>query len=58
MLGALAGLVAGLLERTRVGRLLLTEPPRELPADLPAEFDHLARPFDHRDDALSRRERF
>jgi hypothetical protein len=23
-----------------------------------AEFDHLARPFDHRDDALTRRERF
>jgi hypothetical protein len=51
-LGALAGLVTGLLERTRLGRLLLAEPPPDLPPDLPAEFDHLARPFDHRDDAL------
>jgi hypothetical protein len=57
-LGAVLGLVAGLLERTRVGRLLLTEPPPDLPDGLPSEFDHLPRPFDHREDALVRRERF
>jgi hypothetical protein len=56
--GAVAGLVVGLLERTRVGRLLLTDPAPDLPAELPAEFDHLARRFDHREDALARRERF
>jgi hypothetical protein len=55
---AVAGLAAGLLERTRVGRLLLTEPPPDLPNEPPAEFDHLARRFDHREDALTRRERF
>jgi hypothetical protein len=59
MLGALVGLVVGLLERTRVGRLLLAQTMTpEVPHDLPAEFDHVPRPFDHREDALSRRERF
>ena len=55
---AVVGLLAGLLERTRVGRLVLTEPSPDLPAELPAEFDHLARRFNHREDALTRRERF
>jgi hypothetical protein len=57
-LGAVTGLAVGLLERTRVGRLLLTDPPPDVPDELPAEFDHLARRFDHRGDALIRRERF
>ncbi|MEN3279990.1 MAG: hypothetical protein V7607_1130 [Solirubrobacteraceae bacterium] len=57
-LGAVLGLAAGLLERTRVGRLLLTEPRPDMPDELPAEFDHLTRPFDHREDALARREHF
>ena len=57
-LGGVLGLLAGLLERTRVGRVVLAESRPDMPDDLPAEFDHLARPFDHREDALTRRERF
>ena len=57
-LGGVLGLLVGLLERTRIGRLLLTEPRPDMPDELPAEFDHLARAFDHREDALTRRERF
>jgi hypothetical protein len=58
-LGGMVGLVVGLLERTRVGRLLLADTATpEVPHDLPAEFAHVPRPFDHREDALSRRERF
>jgi hypothetical protein len=56
---ATAGLVAGLLERTRVGRLLLGDgEPAEHDPNLPAEFRHLPGRFDHREDARARRDRF
>jgi hypothetical protein len=56
-LGAAFGLAVGLFERTRVGRAMLAEPRPDV-HDLPAEFDHVPRRFDHREDALDRRERF
>jgi len=56
--GAIYGLVVGRIERTRIGQVLLsdTQPP-EVPADLPSEFGHLPRAFDHREDAMARRDR-
>ncbi|HEX7300952.1 MAG TPA: hypothetical protein VF257_18285 [Solirubrobacteraceae bacterium] len=57
-LGGVLGLVAGLMERTRVGRMLLADPNVEVPPDLPAEFHHVVRGFDHREDAMARRDRF
>jgi len=55
---AIVGLIAGLIERSRFGRLLLTDNAAEPPPDLPAEFRHVPRPFDHREDAMARRDRF
>jgi uncharacterized protein YebE (UPF0316 family) len=57
-LGGTVGLVAGLLERTRLGRMLVEAAAHELPPDLPSEFRDVPRPFDHREDAQARRDRF
>jgi len=54
---AVGGLTAGRLERTRIGRMLVTDAPRPT-GDLPSEFGELARRFDHRADAQARRDRF
>jgi hypothetical protein len=56
--GAICGLVVGRIERTRIGKVLLsdTQPP-EVPADLSSEFGDLPRAFDHREDAMARRDR-
>jgi hypothetical protein len=56
--GAICGLVVGGIERTRIGKLLLADiQPPDMPADLPSEFGHLPRAFDHREDAMARRDR-
>jgi hypothetical protein len=57
VIAAGGGLIAGRLERTRIGRMLVTDAP-ETTDDLPAEFGHLVRRFDHRADAQARRDRF
>jgi hypothetical protein len=56
--GGVVGLRGGLLERTRLGRMLFIEGAAEPPPDLPSEFHDLPRPFDHREDAMAKRDRF
>ena len=56
--GAL-GFAAGRFERTRLGRMLWNEATADvLPADLPAEFRGMPHAFDHREDAMAKRDRF